>query len=600
MPATITSEPAIQNGHHQDDHRTLMRNPQKELEPVPDKESGQPSRAFFNQASHASSLIDRPQAGAMTGFQEPAAPMQPASTSNIQMQPEENDSEDLIEGKSDNAAFLSMAPNDGGEVEEETSTPQILAQAAPAGTTGAGAATKQNPKSSPTASTPVSTPASPKAPKITPRSSFGESGYNQNLVPIGDDRLINPFSSEIEDELSRLSKLAENALYGQKNQIATAPVNLDADIKKFVGKYLLKSTKEQKAILVELMQAYMKGYVGTVPQKKDVKDYVERQQGGYDAMARLIAKHTGKRTHAGKKRKKKDQWALSKSKELMQVLHDMGYWQDLDRRIVEKAVSEYAKWTDTADPQRKQRSESHLKEATKNKKLLEAYWNAAGRKGAKGLAKASAEDRATPWSAAFISYIMQEAGAGDTFKYSSAHSVYGAEAKKNKTKNKSKVTHPSRLLDAAKEPVQLGDLIHRRRSESKKGLTYKTLRSGDSSHADFVVAIEIYDAKGKKVQGHYKDIIAQTPAAILKTYQVFAATIGGNTMDEELKANKQGALAIKVRDRSGKVAHRDNETAGRRHYKLNSDLTIDHKATKLHVYGIQRMVHPPRSVPKPI
>lgn len=129
MPATITTEPANQNGDHQDDHRTLMRYPQKELETVLDKESGQSSRAFFNQASHASPLIDRPQAAAMSGFPEPAPPMQPASTSNIQMQPEENDSEDLIEGKSDTATFLSMSPNDGGE-DEGKQTPDLQFQSA--------------------------------------------------------------------------------------------------------------------------------------------------------------------------------------------------------------------------------------------------------------------------------------------------------------------------------------------------------------------------------------------------------------------------------------------------------------------------------------
>ena len=40
-----------------------------------------------------------------------------------------------------------------------------------------------------------------------------------------------------------------------------------------------------------------------------------------------------------------------------------------------------------------------------------------------------------PWSAAFISWVMKTAGAGNAFKYSAAHAVYTRAAKENRLTN---------------------------------------------------------------------------------------------------------------------------------------------------------------------
>ena len=59
--------------------------------------------------------------------------------------------------------------------------------------------------------------------------------------------------------------------------------------------------------------------------------------------------------------KRKGSWELTDSKESMQVLHEMGYWKDLDRRVVNVANREYDEWTDPKDKKSRQVSESGSK-----------------------------------------------------------------------------------------------------------------------------------------------------------------------------------------------------------------------------------------------
>ena len=53
-----------------------------------------------------------------------------------------------------------------------------------------------------------------------------------------------------------------------------------------------------------------------------------------------------------------------------------------------------------------------------------AYWQLVGRRYGSQYSHLDGRDRGWPWSAAFISYCMDQAGAGDDFAYSSAHSTY--------------------------------------------------------------------------------------------------------------------------------------------------------------------------------
>ncbi|MEA5511845.1 DUF2272 domain-containing protein [Crocosphaera sp. UHCC 0190] len=90
-----------------------------------------------------------------------------------------------------------------------------------------------------------------------------------------------------------------------------------------------------------------------------------------------------------------------------------------------------------------------------------------------------------PWSAAFISYIMQKSGAGNQFKYSGRHATYIVDSVKNRdTQN-----YPFRGYPIDQKEPEIGDLICAPRGSSKDLVYDKILQEGDfTSHCDIVVA----------------------------------------------------------------------------------------------------------------
>jgi hypothetical protein len=89
-----------------------------------------------------------------------------------------------------------------------------------------------------------------------------------------------------------------------------------------------------------------------------------------------------------------------------------------------------------------------------------------------------------PWSAAFISFVLRKAGAGNRFRYSAQHSVYIREAVKAKEKKNTAQGywgyHPSEA------PLKIGDLVCYAR---QPGITVNTQSSSYKSHADLVVDV---------------------------------------------------------------------------------------------------------------
>ena len=101
------------------------------------------------------------------------------------------------------------------------------------------------------------------------------------------------------------------------------------------------------------------------------------------------------------------------------------------------------------------------------------------------------------WSAAFISYCMREAGAGNTFRYSGGHWVYVGEAKRNRIRGlRDKPFWAYRPHEA---PLMLGDLICNWREQEGRNFTpsYDNMDQKRNwfSHCDIVVAINGSTAK---------------------------------------------------------------------------------------------------------
>src|SRR4029077_13212686 len=85
------------------------------------------------------------------------------------------------------------------------------------------------------------------------------------------------------------------------------------------------------------------------------------------------------------------------------------------QRIVRIANQELARWGNGA-----------IKETNpRTRRVLQDYWKTgAGANFSEDQLGDPAFQKAHPWSAAFISWVMRTAGAGNAFKYSPAHAAY--------------------------------------------------------------------------------------------------------------------------------------------------------------------------------
>ncbi|MCC6460651.1 MAG: DUF2272 domain-containing protein [Saprospiraceae bacterium] len=113
------------------------------------------------------------------------------------------------------------------------------------------------------------------------------------------------------------------------------------------------------------------------------------------------------------------------------------------------------------------------------------YW-----KSGLGYSDASARTQVasrSPWSAAFISWVIRKAGAGKFFRYSGAHWRYISAAKKARLSND--WGHAYWLWKMTERKPRLGDLICKSRSSS--GLTYDNahLDASRSAHCDIVTSV---------------------------------------------------------------------------------------------------------------
>ena len=103
------------------------------------------------------------------------------------------------------------------------------------------------------------------------------------------------------------------------------------------------------------------------------------------------------------------------------------------------------------------------------------YWQAVGR-------NLTGRNADFPWSAAFVSYIMKTAGAGDKFRYSASHSVYIRAA----INNRNNVNASFRGLKPLELTLKEGDLVGYPR---QNGVSYDSLPPDFKSHCDIVVAV---------------------------------------------------------------------------------------------------------------
>lgn len=149
----------------------------------------------------------------------------------------------------------------------------------------------------------------------------------------------------------------------------------------------------------------------------------------------------------------------------------------LQARIVSIALRELARWGDGS------RSETDTAMAS----ALRDYWTGLG------LSTSDANQRIanrTAWSAAFVSWVMREAGAGAAFGYSAAHRVYVGAGKAARSAGDQSRFQSFRVSEATPEP---GDVIVADRFNDAgacAGTTFDNVDNGTEwpTHGDIVVS----------------------------------------------------------------------------------------------------------------
>ena len=134
---------------------------------------------------------------------------------------------------------------------------------------------------------------------------------------------------------------------------------------------------------------------------------------------------------------------------------------------------------------------------------LENYW----RTGVGYLPSEASWWSSVPWSAAFISYVMRQAGAGNEFKYSASHSVYTVDAKNNRLANNNRLFKAYRITEMA---PRLGDLVCKNWPGGT--VTYDNIQEGMHTHCDIVV--DVQPGKLLTVGGNVSDSVKSTPVNI--------------------------------------------------------------------------------------
>lgn len=109
------------------------------------------------------------------------------------------------------------------------------------------------------------------------------------------------------------------------------------------------------------------------------------------------------------------------------------------------------------------------------------YWTNIGRDDLDG------RDHEWPWSAAFISWIMRQAGAGARFTYSASHATYISKSIRDRIQGNANASYWGFRL--AERKPQVGDLVCWDRDPDKL-VDYDHQHGGDyKSHTDLVVAV---------------------------------------------------------------------------------------------------------------
>ncbi|MER3498844.1 MAG: hypothetical protein C4308_09545 [Chitinophagaceae bacterium] len=161
------------------------------------------------------------------------------------------------------------------------------------------------------------------------------------------------------------------------------------------------------------------------------------------------------------------------------IVRDFQPEMNLRQKIVQTAFHEFQQW----------HNEKIIREnepAASDK--MKKYWAELNWKPTEKQLADSLWQEQHPWSAAFISWIIKQAGAGNQFKYSTRHSEYIVWARNNANQKKQQSLFTAySICDPRSAWPQPGDMLCKNRDG--KNLSLKTISAYDISHGDIVVEV---------------------------------------------------------------------------------------------------------------
>jgi uncharacterized protein YcbK (DUF882 family) len=140
--------------------------------------------------------------------------------------------------------------------------------------------------------------------------------------------------------------------------------------------------------------------------------------------------------------------------------------------------------------------------------ILKDYWRKTGQS---SQSADIAIQKRYPWSAAFISWVMHEAGAGSAFRYSSAHRVYIAAAKRNRQSGDAGNPFWTYRIDEV--APQVGDLVCADRAACSgcpcSGANYGNIDNGElwPTHCDIVTEVDRSRNRIRIIGGNVSDSV---------------------------------------------------------------------------------------------
>jgi hypothetical protein len=141
-----------------------------------------------------------------------------------------------------------------------------------------------------------------------------------------------------------------------------------------------------------------------------------------------------------------------------------------------------------------------------------------------GTASVDGRNHDMPWSAAFISWVMKRAGAGDRFRYSTQHSVYIYQAIRDLLRRNTAAGYWCWHLNELKP--RIGDVVCWSR---QPGIDYENQNGGNyAGHCDIVV--EVLSDRVNVIGGNVGDSVTRRPLPLNDFGFLSPTTFGPETL----------------------------------------------------------------------